>query len=121
MEAPTQFVISPLTLAEIITIFGDRPDPWVGERVRFPLRGCRARAHVVGDDRDSFYVDIEDLGFKGIGFTTCEPLEPSDALVIEFSHLGIPRQVWSCAVIRVTCEQEGMYRVGATFEPGPEG
>ena len=113
VDAEETKTVSPLILAEVITLFGDRPDPRSGAHVRFPLRGCQAKALLSGESEAS--IEIVDLGFSGVGFVSDRPFAVGQPVLIDFQHAGLPRQLWSCTVVRSTPLEDGVYRMGGAF------
>ena len=107
--------VSPLILAEVISLFGDRPDPHSGARIRFPVRDCPAKAYPGGETGDAVGIDIVDLGFSGVGFVSDRPFVVGQPVLIDFRHAGLPPQRWTCTVVRSAPQEDGRYRIGASF------
>ncbi len=106
-------VLSPPILAEAVAFFGARPYP-TDTRIRFPLRGCRATAHLLEPERDSIGIEILDLGFSGIGFTANDYVKEGVPAVIDFTCPWMRPQLWPCRIVRV--EQGKPHRIGARFD-----
>ena len=95
---------------------GERPETGLDQRVRFPLRHCFGEMHVRGTDpNDHTTVELVDLSFSGVGFTTRAELKPGEHVVIAFGVTGLPNQTWDCRVQRCSPLYAGTYHVGATF------
>ncbi len=109
----TEDALSPPILAEVVAFFGARPCP-TDTRIRFPLHGCRATAHLLESEVDSIDIEILDLGFSGIGFTADNHVKEGAPVVIDFTCPWMRPQLWPCRVVRV--EQGKPHRVGARFD-----
>lgn len=115
VDAENPRTVSPLILAEVITLFGDRPDPRSGAHVRFPLRGCQAKVLLRGETESEASIEIVDLGFSGVGFVSDRPFAVGQPVLIDFQHAGLRRQLWRCTVVRSTPLEDGAYRMGGAF------
>jgi len=113
--------IPPSVLADIMAIFGIRTRVRTDTRACFPLRGCRATVRVVGEGTDPIRIDIVELGFSRIGFTTTVPLAQGMVLTVEFEHAAVSHQQWICTVVRAEPDSGDVYdrmHVGAKFMSG---
>jgi hypothetical protein len=108
---------SPLVLAEIISQFGDRPDP-TQTNVRFPMRGLHAVTHVLTAPLFPLQVEVVELGFSGAALTTTHVLEVGTPLMVELARIACGSCRWPCRVAAVAETGAGAYRVEVDFERG---
>lgn len=79
---------SPLALAKIVTLFGDRPEP-TREGARFPSGGCRDMAHARGDENRRARAEILNLGLAQIAFLAARRWKLGTRLAIELHHIAL--------------------------------
>ncbi len=106
---------SPLVLAQIVTLLGDRPDPARAE-VQFPLRGCRALTYVRGFEGGRTRAEIVDLGLAEVSFLAARPWEVGTELVVELHHIALGWHRWQCRVTGIERQGEAEYRINCCFE-----
>src|SRR5437016_4020976 len=103
-------------LTQLVSRFGARAEHNPDSSIRFPLNRCPARVSIRGSSAPAEKVELVDVAARSLGFTSQTRFLAHDSVLVELDVPGIPRQTWSCRVVRSQIVNNGLYRVGACFE-----
>ena len=116
-------VVTPYFVAEVVNRFGSRPDPG-RERARFPLQDCQAHAFRAAEPDTAVPIQVLDLGFAGLGFTSRNSFMVEELIQVAFPAPGIADQRLACRILHSHPLEGGIHHVGAVFEtlaqPSPQ-